>query len=1276
MHDGGADSIRRLTISRNLEKNKEVMAEPKAKMDLLAPFASEVKASVNMFDGKNPIRTHSLPQPYLLHPPTHHVGAFYHLSPKAAVDPGHYAQTIVTLEAELQRAHKELNELKEQLAVSETGKAQALKEFTNIKNLLDQISLVEHFAASDNVEVEAAPLPPNWSGGYSGQVDLATQKEIERLRNELEASKNLNSKFAAELDKAKQEMDEIRHRRASFELENSRLELIRSQSELERDQQGNIYLELDNAKKDISTLQATLSDAWSHHGACALELARAKDEIAWLEADLEASQNLTAELAHAKDDINMLHEDLEVARGLQKSSSMGLSKAKEKISRLRSQHEASSSELAIANNNNSALQADLEDLRGLYEASTTELQNAKQEILKLRVANESTILESGSVKDEIRRLQGELSAALASGRNSAAALRDREEMMGKVQSKLEFVKGQYDSTSTELSEATKQIEKLRAELEALRVNYENCSSELFNVKEDVFRLEVEQLASYENLMTDIRIAQEENLKLQGEVAALKAEKISLSVELAEAREEINHTQGELEAAEKRNYTASSEIFSAEKDIARLQCELSAIQGQHKDCFEELEIIKDISTNFQTEVTYVQELHTIVMAELINAREEISKLQLVSTEEFENSLEVVKDLKEEIGEVQADFSMQYTTLILEKSLLEQKTKDLTLELIATNTRLQEASAAQKKAETELAATPKENVGASALRAELEAVRAELVIAREAENKLEKMTLEVEELRAQMAFRKQSMTTELSADMDALRTELDAVKKSEANYREIVNSSQAQIEGLKVHVYALRDSEAKAKESLVSISSELQKKKIEFEMAKEALEWVGGDAAALSAELEALKAEVTSMEALRAEVTSTKEGEARAKAAFTDYSLKLQKMRLDLEDATKLADKVPIKAQPIKTQARTFKLDLDEATEKLVKAIESEKTMSASMASLKAELNNARTELAATREEHGLTLAEKEQQYELELNQMRAQWEVASISEATLTDANFALNESLIKVMAEAEEAVFAKEQATQDAEKARQEVEQAEDRIETLEAKLETLQLEVEAAKASEEWAFTQMRLKTIPEYDMETEEQDGEIPVSFEEYQHFKTKAKELQELVNKRAAVGMAQVNAAKASEKEMQRRIETIQKELRTCRIELNEAITKREEAEAAKFSCEAALRAKRLERKSLSHSGTLNGGHPMGKLMNVEDRQGSLNSICFEDSQSSSPSRSSKSFASFASPGRSERSPMESIAQALHTRTPSEEKQRKLKFSSKIGAYFSKKKDSSVR
>jgi len=184
----------------------------------------------------------------------------------------------------------------------------------------------------------------------------------------------------------------------------------------------------------------------------------------------------------------------------------------------------------------------------------------------------------------------------------------------------------------------------------------------------------------------------------------------------------------------------------------------------------------------------------------------------------------------------------------------------------------------------------------------------------------MTLEVEELRAQMALSKQSMETtalvsELRASVDALHTELDAIKKSEAKYRAIVSSSQARIEDLERRLYESRDAEAKAKESVVLTNSDLQKVSIELAIAKEAIEWVGGDNAALSAELAAKNAE---LEAKDAEVVSTKEGEARAKAAFTDYSLKLQRMKLELEDASKLADKVPIKAQPIKTQVAKSQL----------------------------------------------------------------------------------------------------------------------------------------------------------------------------------------------------------------------------------------------------------------------------------------------------------------------------------------------------------------------
>ncbi|XP_024358883.1 uncharacterized protein [Physcomitrium patens] len=611
--------------------------------------------------------------------------------------------------------------------------------------------------------------------------------------------------------------------------------------------------------------------------------------------------------------------------------------------------------------------------------------------------------------------------------------------------------------------------------------------------------------------------------------------------------------------------------------------------------------------------------------LSSVSEEIAELQLLYMKEFGSTLEVIGGLKEEICNVQADVELNFITLKLEKSLIENEVEELTLELMAANEHLEKANAAKMNAETELAKSiTKETTAASALCTDLDALRPKLITTRGRETKLEKMSLEVAKLRSRMTLSTEIMAIpsapEVSAKMDTLYAELCAIKESEAHYHENVKNSQAEIEALKIQLCAFRDLEAEWKESLVATDAELQEAKDELAIANEALEWVGGDAAALSAKLESLKAEIK----------TAKEGEARAKADLKHCSSTLQRMRIDLEDASRLADK-----------ARAFKLDLDDVTAKLEKAIESERTMAASMVSLRAELNKSRGELAVVRENNGVAFVEKDQRHETELNQMRALLEAA--------------------VMAEAE-------QSTEEAEKARHEVVESRAHIETIDAKLQALLLEVEAVKASEEWAFTQMRLNTIPEYSsMETEEeQDGDISISHE-YQNLKTKTRDLQELVNKRAAVGIAQVDAAKASEREMRWKVEVLEREVRACRIELNEAVNKRDEAEAA-------LQAIRFEGKPLSFSGTLNGGNPMGKFVTGE-RQGNMNSIyILEDSQSSSPSCSSLSFANCASPGRQERSPVESNAQPdLTTKSSSAEKERKPKFSSKIGAYFSKKKDS---
>lgn len=72
------------------------------------------------------------------------------------------------------------------------------------------------------------------------------------------------------------------------------------------------------------------------------------------------------------------------------------------------------------------------------------------------------------------------------------------------------------------------------------------------------------------------------------------------------------------------------------------------------------------------------------------------------------------------------------------------------------------------------------------------------------------------------------------------------------------------------------------------------------------------------------------------------------------------------------------------------------------------MSASMASLRAELKNARAEIEAVREEGETALVEKEEGIEMEMTQMRTEWEAAVSEEAKLREQVSTLSDGLAKV----------------------------------------------------------------------------------------------------------------------------------------------------------------------------------------------------------------------------------------------------------------------------
>jgi ParB-like chromosome segregation protein Spo0J len=158
-------------------------------------------------------------------------------------------------------------------------------------------------------------------------------------------------------------------------------------------------------------------------------------------------------------------------------------------------------------------------------------------------------------------------------------------------------------------------------------------------------------------------------------------------------------------------------------------------------------------------------------------------------------------------------------------------------------------------------------------------------------------------------------------------------------------------------------------------------------------------------------------------------------------------------------------------------------------------------------------------------------------------------------------------------------------------------------------------------------------------------------------------------------QVEGAKAGEKEMQSQLEMARKDIEASRADLREVTKKREEAEAAKSAVEAMLRNQRGERRHQAYNGHY-GGPPMGSPSSGGDRQGYMVSPASGNSQNSSPLHPGFSFPTFPSPSPQDRYASESLGDVLAIKLPSEEKQRKARFSSKLGSYFVKRKDSGLK
>jgi chromosome segregation ATPase len=91
-----------------------------------------------------------------------------------------------------------------------------------------------------------------------------------------------------------------------------------------------------------------------------------------------------------------------------------------------------------------------------------------------------------------------------------------------------------------------------------------------------------------------------------------------------------------------------------------------------------------------------------------------------------------------------------------------------------------------------------------------------------------------------------------------------------------------------------------------------------------------------------------------------------------------------------------------------MQLEESNAKVKKAIEQEQRMSASLASLKAELKNTMTELAAVKEEYEVTVADVTAEMELELSKAKSLLEAGTQAESKAKESISGLNDALHQV----------------------------------------------------------------------------------------------------------------------------------------------------------------------------------------------------------------------------------------------------------------------------
>ncbi|KAJ4760963.1 Protein WEAK CHLOROPLAST MOVEMENT UNDER BLUE LIGHT 1 [Rhynchospora pubera] len=322
----------------------------------------------------------------------------------------------------------------------------------------------------------------------------------------------------------------------------------------------------------------------------------------------------------------------------------------------------------------------------------------------------------------------------------------------------------------------------------------------------------------------------------------------------------------------------------------------------------------------------------------------------------------------------------------------------------------------------------------------------------------------------------------------------------------------------------------------------------------------------------------LQQLSGQVTQTKELEWKLEAA-SDLLVSLR-----AEFFTYMEGKL---SQELPESAEEMLKELEEKKNNLEKAKDEVKCLRVAAASLKIDLEKEKKALdEARRKESQASLSVSA--LEAELNQVNAELSKAISQEAK--DESDELTTKLHQASEEAEHARSAASLAREELEKVKEETEETKAAARAMEMRLQAVLKEIEATKCSEDLAASTVdSLK-------EAEKTENLITIHAEEYHSLSKKAREAEDLANKRVILAVDQIQDEKESESSSLQKLEEAKREIEEKKEALKLAVEKAEMAQEAKLAVEQELRTWREESEQKRKAGD---GIPIGlaEITNLE-------------------------------------------------------------------------------